>query len=368
MRRHSGQHGGDVALYGTLLLGVMPRLIETRALNYAGVGPEDLRAAHAKLISAIGYECYRALANANMMDRLVGMTRRRIREVAAVPELMEAVVDAIVRGGYAQISGGRFTRPAELVPPREVPLWVDRISRALRAMFTSLPDLLISGRSVEPKKEDLRLALMAMYDNPAARFESAIALLSIGLTDETLLRRWGDVGLIPATLLVPWSELGLITVDALRLTGMRVVAAAPPGSGRLVRLVVTTQGPIEEKRLRMLESDLMEFGLKLRRESVIEGQADAALLVNVFQWLEDPVTFFESLRWALSDEAPIFILQGIWGEDARIMGLVYPLIGAKLPPTLKELQSALTEAGLKFRELARTRGVVLLRAARREVS
>ncbi|HDM92920.1 MAG TPA: hypothetical protein ENG69_05970 [Candidatus Korarchaeota archaeon] len=345
----------------------MPRLIEARALNYAGVGFEDLRLAHSKLIASIGYECYRALLNANVMDRLVGMNRRKIREVSASPNLMDAVIEAIVRGGYAQISGGRLAKPAESIPPRDIPLWVNRISRAFRAMFSVLPDLLISGRSGETRREDLYLALMALYDNPAARFESAVALLGIGLTDETLLRKWGDVGLIPATLLVPWSELGLLAVDALRLTGMRVVVAAPPGSGRLVRLVVATQGPVEEKRLKVLESDPLEFGLKLRKEGVIEGQADAALLVNVFQWLRDPVTFLEFLRWALSEEAPIFILQGIWEEDARIMGLVYPLIGARLPPTLRELESTLARAGLKFRELARARGVVLLRAARREV-
>jgi len=297
-----------------------------------------------------------------------GVSLSRLREVSASPDLMESIVEGMARGGYLRISGGRINRLFELVPPPETTEWVDKIVRSLRPAFEQLPDLLISGVRPRVNRTTRRLAILAMYDNPIARFQSAVALLGLGITNAPLIRRWADVGLIPATVLLPWSGLGVIASDALRLIGAKIVAGVPPGDLRLARLVVSTMRPPEIKRLRFVESELGAFGEAIRSASrIVEGQADAALMIDIAQWTEENLeTLLRSLDGILAEEAPVFLLQSVWEGDSRVIGILYALLGGRLPPRMEELQASLRLAGYSVRVLIKGRGVLFLRASRRE--
>ncbi|MDK2463157.1 MAG: hypothetical protein QI223_00045 [Candidatus Korarchaeota archaeon] len=350
------------------MTGAAPELVEVRAFEYAGIEPTELAVGHDSLVKSLGYECYRALYASGLARRMEGVSLSKLKEVSAYPELMEAVVEAMARGGYVRLAGGRVSRFLDLTPPPETVPWVDRIMRSLRSAFEALPDLLISGAQPRLDRETRRLATLAMYDNPVARFQSALALLGMGMTDAQLIRRWADVGLIPATVLLPWSGIGMVAVDALRLIGAKIVAGVPPGDLRAARLVVSTLKAPETGRLRLVESDLESFGQKVRSSpGLVEGQADAAVLIDAVQWAGAGFeALLKSLDGVLAEEAPLFLLQALREGDSQVIGIPYALLGGSLPPTRGELEYALKLSGYRSRELIKGRGVVLLRASRRE--
>ncbi len=335
-------------MYALYTRGLFGRGTYSSALRRAGLSQADLRRAAEELRDYVVYWTYAAISDSGLLKEIEGNFRRRIRRSVRDPELMDSILDLLTDAGvlrsYHEILS--FEAEPERISPT-VP-WLARALTLVEERFDSLAEVVRAGKRfpLDPAH------VLAMYDNP-------LTALEVGLAVEGF-RLEGRVD----SLLLPWSGLGEY-VWSLRsaLPGVRMMAAAPPGLERLVRLALRTRGVYEGSSLRLFSAEPDRAGLECIRAQEVGESPAAALLLDAVQWANAPLTTVRSAVAGVRSGGRVFILQTLRSRESLPMVILGKLLGANLPPSWEELERALERARLRWRSVSRTGSAAAIEVA-----
>ncbi len=326
--------------------GLFGRGTYSSALRHAGLDKREVRAASRELRSYVVYWIYAALSDSGLLKEIEGSYRRRIRRSVRNPALLDAILDLLLDADVLRSYEDIFSFEAEPDRPTLSIWWLKRALTGLEDRFSQLAEDVRSG--MKPSQDPAHT--LAMYDNPLTLLETGLAVEGFGLG--------ADIG----ALLLPWSGLGEYVFSLRSILGdVRIMAAAPPGLERVVRLALRTRGVYEGGTITVFSAGPEVAGLECLKQ--VEGTGtppEAALLLNAIQWSSSPEAAVRSAVTGVRSGGRVYILQTLRSSESLPMVILGRLLGGNLLPTWEELERSLRGAGVGWRVISRTGSAVAL--------
>jgi len=332
-------------LFALYTQGLFGRGTYSSALRRAGLDGGELKAASKELRSYVVYWVYAALSDSGLLREIEGNYRRRIRRSVRNPDLLDAILDLLLDANVLRSYQEILSFEAEPDRPTMSTRWLKRALIGLDDRFERLAEDVRSG--VGPPQDPAHT--LAMYDNPLTLLETGLAVEGFGL------------GAGAGTLLLPWSGLGEYVFSLRSLLGdVRVMAAAPPGLERVVRLALRTRGIYEGETLAIFSARPEVAGLECLKQAEGTGPPEVALLLNAIQWSLSPEAAVRSAVTGVRSGGRVYILQTLRSRESLPMVILGRLLGGNLLPTWEELERSLRGAGVRWRVVSRTGSAVAL--------
>ncbi len=326
--------------------GLFGRGTYSSALRRVGLDKGEVRAASRELRSYVVYWVYAALSDSGLLKEIEGNYRRRIRRSVRSPALLDAILDLLLDADVLRSYQEIFSFEAEPDKPTLSIRWLKRALAGLEDRFGQLVEEVRLG--VRPPQDPAHT--LVMYDNPITLLEVELAVEGFGL------------GAGIGALLLPWSGLGEYVFSLRSVVGdVMIMAAAPPGLERVVRLVLRTRGVYEGSKITIFSARPEVAGLECLKQVEVTGTPpEAALLLNAIQWSSSPEAAVRSAVTGVRSGGRVYILQTLRSRESLPMVILGRLLGGNLLPTWEELERSLRGAGVRWRVVSRTSSAVAL--------
>ncbi|RLE77044.1 MAG: hypothetical protein DRJ56_03230 [Thermoprotei archaeon] len=300
-----------------LLRCMMPGTPERRVL---ATSPFEVFKAYKEGRKYIAYKVFEVLKKSGVLDEMDG---KSLLDLEYDVKLTRLVIDILSKHGYLEVRSGvvRVLRREAERPKVTSPYLLGELIPVYDDVLETLPDALRTGeRRFTWLSREAKAHFMKFLDNTGYNLARA------------WLIHWSGFDKLPPNSLVldVGAGMGLSTMALLRFTKARVVAIDPdPVSLDVARDYITSLG---------LDASRVEFivGYGERLGDYVREPADAAFMVNVLHWCDDPVLVLRNVSEALREGGRVAMIQVTYKGYEEGHVIVY-LMGSNIPPERSEL-------------------------------